>query len=88
MSTDDVYGSGLGSEDWTILRDVIWPFLHVDNPANVAIPQELPEQVKEHPIVRLVRKYQQTGEDRFLDQAGQHLIPTGEAFGWYVPLTK
>jgi hypothetical protein len=82
-----VYGSHLSEGDWACLRDVIWPFLHASDPSSVAIPST-PPHLRSHRLVILVRKYRQTGEDQYLDAAGQLLIPTGEPFGWYVPLTK
>jgi hypothetical protein len=71
----------------TSLRDVIWPFLHVDDPASVEVPH-VPVHLQNHPLVKLIREYQVTGNEVYLEKAGQMLIPTDEPFGWYVPLTK
>lgn len=84
---EDVYGSGLNSEDWRALRDAIWPFLHAQAPARVRMPR-LPKHLKDHQLVRLIRKYRETGDEKYLDRAGRILIPTKKPFGWYLALTK
>jgi hypothetical protein len=84
MDEGNVYGSGLVSEDWLALRDAISPFLHADYPARVEMPQGLPARLREHPLVGLVREYRETGEDKYLDQAGQLLVPTGQPVAWYL----
>jgi len=88
MSNQDTYGSGLNSQDWISLRDVLWPFLHAEDPSEVEISRNLPSRLEDHPLVALVREYKATGAVHLLDQAGRLLIPTNEPFGWYVPLTK
>jgi hypothetical protein len=88
MDESDVGGSGLNLDDWVALRDVFWPFIHAENPAHVPAPRGLPKHLKNHRLVRLIRKYRDTSDKKYLDQAGQLLIPTSEPFGWYVPLTK
>ena len=87
MNDDNVYNSGLNDADWLALRDVIWPFIHADDPSKVDIP-EVPMHLKNHPMLKEIKKYKGTGNDKYLDKAGQYLIPTGKSFGWYVPLTK
>jgi hypothetical protein len=84
---NDVYGSGLNSEDWISLKDMIWPFVHADDPGSVEIPA-VPPYLKSHPVVQWIKKYQSTGDKAFLDKAGHLLIPTRKPFGWYLPLTK
>jgi hypothetical protein len=88
MDEASVYGSGLNSADWIALREAIWPFLHATNPAHLAIFRRLPKHLQDHPVVRFLREYRETGDERYLDQAGRGLIPTTSPFGWYVPLTK
>lgn len=88
MSNTGVYGSGLNSQDWVILRDVIWPFLHAKEPWAVEISPSLPDRLKTHPMVSLLREYQSKGSEELLDQAGKLLIPSDKPFGWYAPLTK
>lgn len=83
----NVYNSGLDYADWQILRDVIWPFIHAKTPANIEI-QKVPEHLTNHPLIELIRMYRETGDEGFLDQAGQYLVPSNEPFGWYVTLTK
>jgi hypothetical protein len=87
MQNKNVYNSGLNDTDWQLLRDVFWPFVHTKNPSDVAIP-EVPQHLANHPLVLLIKKYKETGNEDYLDQAGQHLVPTNKPFGWYVPLTK
>lgn len=82
-----VYGSGLNPDDWKALRDVFWPFVHADDPRKVPVPV-VPDRLGDHAVVRYVRTYRDTGDEAFLDKAGQALIPTSRPFGWYVPLTK
>lgn len=88
MDEKNVYNSGLASDDWRALREVIWPFIHAEHPAQVEIPQGLPAHLSEHPLVALIRRYRATGDSTYLDQAGRLLAPTDEPFGWYLPLTK
>jgi hypothetical protein len=54
----------------------------------VTISRGLPNHLRDHPLVRLLRRYRETGDDRYLDQAGRLLIPTDQPFGWYLTLTK
>jgi len=88
MDTDNVYGSGLNSSDWAALHKAIWPFIHAKEPSKVEMPQNLPKHLCDHPLVRLLGKYRETGDDNYLDQAGRLLSPTNKPFGWYVVLTK
>lgn len=81
-------GGGLSLEDWLSLRDAIWPFLHAEFPARIEMPQGLPAHLTSHPLVGLIRRYRETGDSQYLDQAGRLLIPTDQPFGWYLPLTK
>jgi hypothetical protein len=83
----NVYGSGLNDADWCALRDVVWPFIHADDPSAVPMP-EVPDHLKAHPIVEAIRRYRRDKRDEDLDQAGQGLIPSKDPFGWYVLLTK
>ena len=83
----NVYNTGLNESDWKSLRDVILPFIHARKPLDVAIRQ-VPQHLTNHPLIDLIKKYKETGERSYLDQAGQCLIPTKEPFGWYVPLLK
>ena len=82
-----VYGSGLSIEDWTSLRDVVWPFLHTADPGSVEIPA-VPQHLESHPVVQLMREYRESADEEVLDRAGRLLIPTETPFGWYLPLTK
>lgn len=88
MGQNSVADSGLPSEDWCALRDVLLPFLHAEQPAQVGMPEGLPAHLVEHPLVGLVRRYRETGDKSFLDAAGRLLIPTEEPFAWYLALTK
>jgi hypothetical protein len=88
MDNENIYGSGLNNEDWTALRDVIWPFLHASDPRVVEVSPRLPVHLQNHPLVSLIHEYQATGADDLLDRAGRLLIPTDKPFGWYAPLTK
>ncbi len=87
MDDKNIYGSGLNRTDWQVLRDVIWPFLHAKDPRKVEL-LSVPGHLRDHPLVNYIRKYKETGDEKYLDMAGQCLIPTKEPFGWYVPLTK
>jgi len=87
MSDDDVYGSGLNSDDWISLRDVIWSFLHAKDLESVEIPP-VPQHLQSHPLIEFIQKYKSTGDEEFLDKAGQILIPSEKPFGWYLGLTK
>jgi hypothetical protein len=87
ISQTNIYNSGLNETDWKSLRDVIWPFIHAKNPSDIAIP-EVPQHLANHPVIMLIKKYKEIGDEDYLDQAGQYLIPTSEPFGWYVALTK
>ena len=84
---DNVYGSGLSSEDWIALRDAIWPFLHAEDPSEIDIPG-VPRHLQSHPLLAKLELYRETKAKRYLDEAGQMLIPMEEPFGWYLPLTK
>ncbi|MGY8881767.1 MAG: hypothetical protein ACKVJL_04990 [Dehalococcoidia bacterium] len=86
-NSSDVYGSGLNDQDWNSLRDVIWPFLHADDPSVIDVPS-VPRHLVDHSVLKLIRDYRTTGDDQLLDKAGRYLIPTDEPFGWYIPLTK
>ncbi|MEJ2361755.1 MAG: hypothetical protein P8Z75_10060 [Gammaproteobacteria bacterium] len=87
MDKKNIYGSGLNSEDWFFLRNVMWPFIHTEDPTSVEIA-EVPHHLVKHALIENIRKYKETGEGKYLDKAGQCLIPTERSFGWYVPLTK
>jgi len=87
MIEENVYKSGLNEADWCALRDVIWPFIHAKDPSKVNIPN-VPQHLKNHPLVKQIQKYKETGNEKYLDKAGKCLIPTKEFFGWYVSLTK
>ena len=87
MDEDNVYGSGLNSADWCCLRDIVFPFLHVDDPSTVAMP-DVPSRLSKHPIVEAIRRYRIYKRDEDLELAGRGLIPTKEPFGWYAALTK
>jgi hypothetical protein len=65
----------------------MWPFIHAKDPSLVEIPK-YPSHLDDHPLVKHILKYQKTGQDEYLDKAGQILSPTDEPFGWYVALTK
>jgi hypothetical protein len=86
MGEGNIHGSGLNSEDWLALRDVLWPFYLAKDPARVEIIQGLPEHLREHPLIALVHRYRDTGDDKYLDEAGRLLVPTGLPFGWRVPV--
>ena len=86
-TTGGAYGSGLDPNDWMSLRDVIWPYLHADNPAEVEVPY-VPDHLRDHEIIRLIRQYRESADKDLLDKEGQLLVPSKEPFGWYVPLTK
>ena len=84
---NNVYNSGLSEEDWKILRDVLLPFIHAKEPSKLTLP-EVPLHLKEHPLIRYLQMYIATGDEKYLDLAGQCLIPSQKPFGWYLPLTK
>ncbi len=83
----NVYKSGLDADDWICLRNVIWPFIHAEDIKSIPIV-DVPDHLKEHRVVKFIRMYKETGNDEYLDKAGQCLIPTTKPFGWYLPLTK
>jgi hypothetical protein len=87
IAQTNVYNSGLNATDWKTLRDVIWPFLHAKDPSMVKIPA-VPDHLVDHPLVRMIQNYKETGDESFLDEAGKCLIPTEVSFGWYTALTK
>ncbi len=87
MSEDNIYNSGLNEADWKSLRDVIWPFIHAKEPDLVELPI-IPSHLIDHALVKYIQKYKETGDEKYLDMAGQCLIPTEKYFGWYVPITK
>jgi hypothetical protein len=87
IDKDNVYGSGLNESDWCALKDIVFPFLHADDPSIVPMP-DVPEHLSHHPIVEAIRRYRRSKRDKDLDLAGQGLIPSKEPFGWYVVLTK
>jgi hypothetical protein len=84
----NIYGSGLNAADWLALRDAIWPFLHAKEPGSVELSHNLPEHLRDHAIISLLGTYRETSDDRYLDYAGQLLIPASKPFGWYLVLTK
>lgn len=84
---ENIYNSGLNRDDWQSLRDAIWPFVHARTPSDIAIA-EVAQHLADHPLINLIKKYKETGDENYLDQAGRYLIPSEEPFGWYVPLTK
>jgi len=88
MGKDNVYGSGLSSSDWGTLHKVLWPFIHAKDPLKIEMPHGLPEHLKDHGMIHLISKYRETGDEKYLDEAGRVLFPTNEPFGWYVVLTK
>jgi hypothetical protein len=88
VGESNVHGSGLNTEDWLALRDALWPFYRAMHPARVEMTQGLPEHLREHPLIGLVREYRETGEDKYLDQAGQLLVPTDLPFGWRDPVAE
>ena len=87
VDDNNIYNSGLNSQDWVSLRDVMWPFIHAEDMKTITI-KEVPEHLKNHPLIKCIKKYKQTEEDQYLDEAGQYLAPSKEPFGWYVLLTK
>jgi hypothetical protein len=86
-SDNNVYGSGLNLQDWIILSGILLPFLHAKNLDQIEIPQ-VPEHLIHHPFMEAIRIFKDTGNDEFLDKAGQCLVPTDKPFGWYVAVTK
>lgn len=87
MSNENFLNSNLNENDWNILRDVIWPFIHANDASKVEI-LNVPDHLKQHPLIDYLQKFKETGDEKYLDSAGQCLIPTQEPFGWYLPLTK
>ena len=87
IDSEDVYASGMNLEDWTTLREILFPFLHVEDPSSVEIPP-VPAYLRDHPQIAAIRLYRDTKEDTYLDKAGQCLIPSERPFRWYLPLTK
>jgi hypothetical protein len=87
IDPEDVYASGLNLEDWTALREILSPFLHVEDPSSVKMPP-VPHHLRDHPLIDAIRLYRDTEEGTYLDNAGQCLVPSKEPFGWYLPLTK
>jgi len=88
IDNENVYGSGLRSDDWIALRDIFWPFIHAKEPEMIELPSNIPEHLQDHPLLQYLKQYQATVNKEYLDKAGQILIPTKEPFGWYLPLTK
>ena len=68
MDDDDVYECGLNSEDWICLRDVVWPFIHAESIESINVP-EVPDYLKEHELGEYIKKYKETGDDKYLDKA-------------------
>ena len=87
VSQTNVYNSGLNASDWKSLRDVIWPFLHAKDPSLVEVPA-VPDHLADHPLIKMIQSYKETGDVKYLDEAGKCLIPTEVSFGWYTALTK
>ncbi|HKI54990.1 MAG TPA: hypothetical protein VJ987_12760 [Anaerolineales bacterium] len=87
MSDKNFHNTGLNEADWKILRDIMWPFIHANDLSKVEI-SNVPEHLMKHPLIDYLRSYKETGDEKYLDSAGQCLIPTQEPFGWYLPLTK
>lgn len=87
IDRQNVYGSGLDTNDWCALRDLVLPFLHADDPSTVTM-REVPAHLEKRPIVEAIKRYRESKRDEDLDAAGQGLIPAGEPFGWYLALTR
>lgn len=80
-------GSSLSRDDWFELLRVFRPFIVTTNSTSVEIGP-LPPHLEDHELVEHLARYKETGDMTHLDRAGQILCPTGEPFGWYVPITK
>jgi hypothetical protein len=92
MSLDDnnVYGSGINLGDWHALTAFVVPH-YAFRDGEFVPPTEIklaprPDHLAVHPIAKLVKKYRATADSRFLDEAGQLLVPQNEH--WWLIITK
>jgi hypothetical protein len=46
----------------------------------------LPEHLADHTVAKLVQKYRATGKSRYLDRAGQILVPRNKQ--WWLVISK
>jgi hypothetical protein len=94
-SEGNVYGSGLNQADWYALRNLVDPYLNSRDgklvPPEEIDPPPLPEHLVDHPVAKFVQKYRATGKTRYLDRAGETLVPFRDPRHrkqWYLVLTK
>jgi len=94
-SEGNVYGSGLNRADWYALRNLVDPHLNSRDgklvPPEEIDPPPLPEHLVDHPVAKFVQKYRATGKTRYLDRAGETLVPfrdPRQRKQWYLVLTK
>jgi hypothetical protein len=54
-------------------------------PDEIDIPP-VPEHLADHKVAKLVQKYRATGKSKYLDRAGQTLVPRTKL--WFLAITK
>ena len=89
-SDDNLYGSGLNRADWSALRGQVVPHYSFRDgkfvpPQEIDVPP-VSEHLADHPVAKLVQKYRATGESKYLDRAGQTLVPGNKL--WWLVTTK
>jgi hypothetical protein len=87
---DNLYGSGLNRADWSVLCGQVVPHYSFRqgkfvSPDEIDVPS-VPGHLTDHKIAKLVRKYRATGERKYLDRAGQALVPGNKL--WWLVITK
>lgn len=81
------YGARMTAGEQQALSGILAQYIHNDEPAK-AIWIEPPEHLRDHPFMTAIQKLRETGDKKYLDEAGQHLCPSDKPFGWYLLLFK
>jgi hypothetical protein len=89
-SDDNLCGSGLNRADWSALCGQVVPHYSFRDgkfvpPEEIDVPP-VSEHLADHPVAKLVQKYRATGESKYLDRAGQTLVPGNKL--WWLVITK
>ncbi len=85
-----MYGSGLNRIDWYALCGQVVPHYSFRDgkfvpPEEIDLPA-VSEHLANHTVAKLVHKYRATGESKYLDRAGQTLVPGHKH--WWLVITK